>query len=190
LKNTTLFVWICPCSICHLCIIGTALKIASALSQSISSFKQRRRSGNYNQMKKFLSVLALLVAVVAVSFATNVAPLTTESGSVTVREGRNVVRLRDGSTLTFMSRGGEIAGIEVRKPTGLLIKFDDEACSTCGNTQPPKPCTGEIRCSYSEKYHAKICFCMPKLDLSSGGTGGTFASDYLLEIDGVKGESR
>lgn len=140
-------------------------------------------------MKKFLSVLALLVAVVAISFATNVAPLTIESGSVNVREGRNVVRLRDGSSLTFMSRGGEIAGIEVRKPTGLVIKFDDDACSTCGNTQPPKPCNGEIRCSYSEKYKAKICFCMPKLDLSSGGTGGTFASDYLLQIDTVNGES-
>lgn len=140
-------------------------------------------------MKKFLSVLALLVAVVAVSFATNVAPMTTESGSVNVREGRNVVRLRDGSSLTFMSRGGELSGIEVRKPTGQVIKFDDESCSTCG-TQPPKPCNGEIRCSYSEKYKAKICFCMPKLDLSSGGTGGTFASDYLLELGDVKGESK
>jgi hypothetical protein len=141
-------------------------------------------------MKKFISILALLVAIVTVSFAANVAPLTTESGSVNVREGRNVVRLRDGSTLTFMSRGGEIANIEVRKPTGQVIKFEDDNCSTCGNTQPPKPCNGEIRCSYNEKYQAKICFCFPKFDLSSGGTGGTFASDYLLTIDGIKGESR
>jgi len=138
-------------------------------------------------MKKLLSVLALLVAVIAVSFAANVAPPTTESGSVQVREGRNLVRLRNGSTLLFMARSGEISGIEVRQPTGLVIKFDDDACSTCG-TQPPKPCTGEMRCVYSEKHQAKVCFCIPKLDFTSGGTGGTFASDFFLEIDGIKGE--
>lgn len=140
-------------------------------------------------MKKFLSVLALLVAIVAVSFAGNVMPGTTESGSVNIREGRNLVRLRDGSTLTFMSRGGELAGIEVRQPTGRVVKFDDEGCSTCGNTQPPKPCKGEVRCSYSEKHKATLCFCFPKLGLSNGG-GGTEATDFYLKIEGVAGESK
>lgn len=140
-------------------------------------------------MKKFLSVLALLVAVVAVSFATNVAPPATESGSVNIREGRNVVRLRDGSSLTFMSRGGEIAGIEVRQVTGRVIKFDDDACSTCGNTQPPKPCNGETRCSYSEKYKATLCFCFPKPVFGSGGGSTEATIDYYLKIDGVNGES-
>ncbi len=120
-------------------------------------------------MKKLLSVLALLVAVMAVSFATSVAPPTTESGSVNVREGRNVIRLRDGSTLLFQMQDGEIDGVEVRNVAGQLIKFEDESCRTCG-VQPPKPCQGETRCFYSEKYHATICFCFLKPVLNSGGT--------------------
>ncbi len=140
-------------------------------------------------MKTILSVLALFVAIVAQSYAGNGLPRTSESGSVNIREGRNVVRLRDGSTLMFVSRTGEISGAEVRKPTGLVIKFEDESCPTCG-TQPPKPCTGETRCVYSEKYKAKICFCIPKPVLSNGGGGGTEASDYLLVIEGVPGESK
>ncbi len=137
-------------------------------------------------MKKILSILALFVSVVAFSVAGNLAPLTTESGSVVIREGRNTVRLRDGSTLLFVARSGEISGVEVRKPTGLVIKFDDGGCPTC-NTPPPLPCTGEIRCHYSEKYKATICFCMPKLDLTSA-SGGVGASDYLLVIEGIPGE--
>jgi len=144
---------------------------------------------NQNPMKKFLSVLALLVAIVAQSYAGNVMPGTSESGSVNIREGRNVVRLRDGSTLMFVSRAGEISGAELRKPTGLVIKFEDDGCPTCG-TQPPKPCTGETRCVYSEKHKAKLCFCIPKPVLSSNGGGSTAASDYYLKIEGVEGESK
>ncbi len=140
-------------------------------------------------MKKSVAVLILSMAIAVVSFATNARIATAESGSVNVREGRNTVRLRDGATLMFVSRGGDISSIEVRKPTGQVIKFEDDSCPTCG-VQPPKPCQGEIRCSYNEKYHAKICFCLPKLDLSSGGSGGTFASDFLLELDTIKGESK
>jgi len=139
-------------------------------------------------MKTFISKIALLFAVVAVSFAATV-PSTTESGSVTVRQGRNVVRLRSGSSLQFMVRGGEIGSIEVRKPTGEVIAFDDENCPTCGSQQP-KPCNGEMRCSYNEKYKATICFCLPKLDLSNGSNDGIRANaDFYLKIDTIKGES-
>ena len=128
-------------------------------------------------MKKLLSVFALLVAIMAVSFAANVAP-TTESGSVNIREGHNVVRLRNGSTLSFMARSGEIANIEIRKPTGQVIKFDDDTCPSCG-VQPPKPCNGETRCVYSEKHKAYICFCIPKPVLSSGSG----AVEYVITLE-------
>ncbi len=138
-------------------------------------------------MKKSLSILAFICSVLAISFAGTMATPTTESGSVVIREGRNTVRLRNG-ILLFMARGGEISGVELRQPTGQLIKFEDEGCTTCGS-QPPKPCTGETRCVYSEKYKAKICFCLPKLGLSNGG-GGTEASDFLIVIEDIKGESK
>lgn len=140
-------------------------------------------------MKKVLSLLALGVFVFAISFAGTVATPTKESGSVVLREGRNTVRLRNGATLLFMFRGGEISGAEVRKSTGRVVKFEDTDCATCG-TEPPKPCTGETRCHYSEKYKATICFCMPKLNLSSGGSGGVGAqADYYLKMDTIEGES-
>lgn len=141
-------------------------------------------------MKKFIALFALLFAVVATSYADRTPSSTSETGSTTVRPGRNVVRLRDGSSLMFVARGAEISNIEVRTATGQSIKFNDEGCSTCGNTQPPKPCNGEIRCSYSEKYKATICFCVPKLDISNGGGGTAAAVDYFLEIEGIKGESK
>lgn len=140
-------------------------------------------------MKKFIALFALLFTIVSSTFAGNT-PSTTESGSIVVRPGRNVVKLRDGSSLIFVARGTEISGIEVRTPAGGIIKFNDEGCSTCGNTQPPKPCNGEIRCSYSEKYHATICFCMPKLDISNGSGGTAAAVDFYLKIEGVEGESK
>lgn len=140
-------------------------------------------------MKKFMSVLALLVAIVATSFATHIVPPTTESGSVRVREGRNAARLRDGSTLMFMSRGGEIGNVELRRSTGQLIKFEDDSCPTCG-AQPPKPCKGETRCVYSEKHKATICFCMLKPVFGSAGGGTEAAMDYYLKIDTIEGESR
>lgn len=142
-------------------------------------------------MKKLLLVFTLFVAVMAVSLAADVAaPSRTEFGSVNVREGRNVVRLRDGSTLLFVARLGEISGVELRQPTGRVIKFEDDACPTCGNQQPVKPCNGELRCVFSEKHKATICFCVPKLDFSNGGGGETWAVDFFLDIDEIKGESK
>lgn len=132
-------------------------------------------------MKKFISVLVLSVAFLAVTLAANVNPLATESGSTNVREGRNVVRLRSGSTLLFVVRLGEISDVELRQPTGRVIKFEDDACPTCANPQPPKPCNGELRCVYSEKYKTTICFCVPDLDFSNGG--GTL--DYHIKLADV-----
>lgn len=140
-------------------------------------------------MKKLMSVLALFVAIMAMSFTTSQVAGTTESGSVKLRAGRNTARLQDGSTLMFTLRGEEIGDVQVRKPTGQVIKFEDDNCPTC-RPQPPKPCKGEMRCVYSEKYKATICFCIPKPVLSNGG-GGTEASvDYYLKIDTIEGESR
>lgn len=137
-------------------------------------------------MKKFIALFALLFAVVATSYADRTPSSTTESVSTNVRPGRNVVKLRDGSSLIFIARGTEISGIEVRTTTGKSIKFNDEDCSTCGNTQPPKPCDGELRCSFNEKYNATICFCIPKLDISNGSSNWVGAA--YMKLGDIKGE--
>lgn len=142
-------------------------------------------------MKKFIAVFALFFAFVACTFAQTAPSSSTESTSATIRPGRNVVKFRNGSTLMFMARGTELSNLELRTAAGQVIKLDDDDCSTCGNTQPPKPCNGELVCSYSQKYQTTICWCRPKLDIKANTGGGTNAAvDFFLKIDGVPGESK
>lgn len=140
-------------------------------------------------MKKFIAVFALLIAGVASTFAqTAPVPTSTETGAINVRPGRNVAKFNNGTSLIFVARGSELSGVEVRLPSGQNIKFNDDDCRTCSNPQPPKPCTGELRCVYSEKHKATICFCIPKLDISSGGGGATWQTAAYMKLGDIKGE--